>query len=697
MKRYLLMVSIVLLFPSLHASSVATQSLSKTDELFKEMGKEYPSLTVIEELLKDTSLVESMKNGFLPLHYATKRGHLDVCKVLLTCGANVNACIMEKGITPLLIACAQGNEELCLLFLEQNRINVNCKDDKDTTPLHFAAKAGMKKVCEELISTHGVNVLARTSSKKTVLHIAVQAKNSELTRYFLAQRVPVNVANNAGITPLHLAARGGCLPLVELLLENSAPVNAQAKNGWTPLFYAAQFGSTEIGTALLRKKAQVTVVDGKTAFDVAFDYANESFCMMLLQSSIAMHFPAATEHKTGTLHRVVTSGSLELIESMLGRIDEVNVTDSQGETLLFQAIRRGNQEVVSLLLGKGADVHALRDDGRTALHEAALQNSSELCNVLLTGGAGIDVQDTFGKTPLSCAVKSGSINSAQFLIEQGASLHLKDKLGCTPLHEAVSAGNATLVELLLTRGAPRDCTDEYDETPLDMAIKRKNAEIVLLLTNNGAFEESQQDALRSLREADTPLLNKTTQRRTSQDEVRVKLQFGEQDSPCTRLYRAVLFNKGVEKCKELIKEGALLDTRDILGKTALHLAVEKDYIEVVIALLKAGASPFIHDHKKRTPLLLAAQQRKTVRLVQMLDVLRASRGTNDLYLKNALQEIVSDDRVDDEVKKTVHAFLENLFSPLGPSTKWTAKGIVDTVCYVGMIGFVAVVIFGNKK
>ena len=70
----------------------------------------------------------------------------------------------------------------------------------------------------------------------------------------------------------------------------------------------------------------------------------------------------------------------------------------------------------------------------------------------------------------------------------------------------------------------------------------------------------------------------------------------------------------------LESDGALLDTRDSDGSTALHCATWKGYREVVVFLLEAGADVHAHnsnDHWGTTPLHAAAHANQTT-LVQLL-------------------------------------------------------------------------------
>lgn len=61
----------------------------------------------------------------------------------------------------------------------------------------------------------------------------------------------------------------------------------------------------------------------------------------------------------------------------------------------------------------------------------------------------------------------------------------------------------------------------------------------------------------------------------------------------------------VPAIKILLKEGVALDTRDSQGRTALLVAVDKNYIEVGNLLIEAGANVNVQDFSQDSPFLLA--------------------------------------------------------------------------------------------
>ena len=121
---------------------------AKPQNLEKEILKAAKSgnASRVKEILdQDASLVSAIdSDGSTPLHCATWKGHLEVAKLLLTYGANVNA--------------------------------KNSNEHWGTTPLHAAAHANQRAIAELLIAhgadIHATNINDRTPLDETEFHKA---------------------------------------------------------------------------------------------------------------------------------------------------------------------------------------------------------------------------------------------------------------------------------------------------------------------------------------------------------------------------------------------------------------------------------------------------------------------------------------------------------------------------------------------
>ena len=105
-----------------------------------------------------------------PLHWSVYYGKLDIAKMLIRQGADVNA-RDASGETPMHYAAARSTPNLARLLLE-NGADVNSADAMDQTPLHFAAIwSGQTRTPEFLIGS-GAKVNVEDKDGNTPLALA---------------------------------------------------------------------------------------------------------------------------------------------------------------------------------------------------------------------------------------------------------------------------------------------------------------------------------------------------------------------------------------------------------------------------------------------------------------------------------------------------------------------------------------------
>lgn len=128
-----------------HANASVTQTLS---EMHWERGLWYAAFYGDEERVR--SLIAKADNskgivntpdnsGYTPLHYAARKGHVDICKILLQNGALIDAKTNSGQATPLHKAAAAGKIE-SIKFLIHSGACVDEQDADGQTILHKAVE-----------------------------------------------------------------------------------------------------------------------------------------------------------------------------------------------------------------------------------------------------------------------------------------------------------------------------------------------------------------------------------------------------------------------------------------------------------------------------------------------------------------------------------------------------------------------------
>ena len=278
---------------------------------------------------------------------AAFKGSLEMVKVLLGCGVDVNS-VNEKSYTALMLAAKNGHTEVARLLLER-RANVDLQDEDGITALMLAAQNGHTEVVELLLNKEAnVNSKLKTTGQ-TALMLAAQEGHTKVVELLLNKEANVNLQLKTGQTALMLAAQEGHTKVVELLLNKEANVNLQLKKGETALMLAAQVGHTEVVRLLLERRANVDLQD---------------------------------EDGITALMLVACSGNTKVVELLLNKEANVNLQLKTGQTALMLAAKNGHTEVVELLLNKGADIDPKLKTGETALMLAVKNGHTEVAELL---------------------------------------------------------------------------------------------------------------------------------------------------------------------------------------------------------------------------------------------------------------------------------------------------------------------------
>ena len=113
--------------------------------------------------------------------------------------------------------------------------------------------------------------------------------------------------------------------------------------------------------------------------------------------------------------KVVYKSDMELFKSLISEIEDINIQNSYGWTLLHITIRRGETAMVELLLDNGAEIDKIDGVGWTPLMEAIMDDKPDLCKLLVEKGADKSIANTRGATAPMLAQKFGRSNMYEYL------------------------------------------------------------------------------------------------------------------------------------------------------------------------------------------------------------------------------------------------------------------------------------------
>ena len=197
---------------------------------------------------------------------AAREGDLDAVKKLLQSNPELVNEANKYGMTPLFWAAQQGNLDLAKLLVDKGA-DINVLSPIFGTALHRAVFMGHDQIAEYLLDK-GAQTTAQNSTG-TVLHTAAIRGNLEAAKLLIDKGADVNTVNQNGEIPLFYALSTGSdrpsdLPL--LLLEKGSNPNATNKEGVSVLMLAVKMGMADVADALLQKGADKAIREGATGF-----------------------------------------------------------------------------------------------------------------------------------------------------------------------------------------------------------------------------------------------------------------------------------------------------------------------------------------------------------------------------------------------------------------------------------------------
>jgi len=212
------------------------------------------------------------------LIWASTNGNIDIVKLLIDAGADINAKDNDD-ITALLWACSGGYLEIVKLLLEAGA-DPNIQDNEGYTALMWVST--YLEIAKLLILS-GTNPNIQNKNGKTALIFASQNGRLEFVKLLIEAGADLDIKDKDDKTALMFASQKGHSEIVKLLIEAGADLDIKDKDDKTALMFASQNGHSEIVKLLIKAGADTDIKDkdGKTAIDYAKYKSNNNLCNML--------------------------------------------------------------------------------------------------------------------------------------------------------------------------------------------------------------------------------------------------------------------------------------------------------------------------------------------------------------------------------------------------------------------------------
>jgi ankyrin repeat protein len=187
-------------------------------------------------LARNPELLECQADsqGLFPLHYAVKKGHIEIVKLLVGRGANVEILDTKRNFSPLIWAVRRGHKDIVEYLFECGVDLTVCDKHDMTSSIHWAAFSGRVDVLRVLLH-RGANVETRDKYGFTPLHWACRRGRMEAAYFLVDQGADMEELTYDGATPLHCACFEGHKALSLSLMEHGADKDALNDEGFTPM------------------------------------------------------------------------------------------------------------------------------------------------------------------------------------------------------------------------------------------------------------------------------------------------------------------------------------------------------------------------------------------------------------------------------------------------------------------------------
>lgn len=350
------------------------------------------NIGVIEFLLKCNNVNTEIFNYFyeFPLDIAIKNGYLDIVKMFLVEGIDVN--LSRNGKESFLYSAVKFRRLDIIEILCSYGANIDDRCsfgvEEGFTPLMLASKLGDQAIVF-FLKNNGADINAESANKTTALYHAVEENHVDMVKLLLEWGANTAVINKSAIehkfTPLHVACKNGSQEIVKLLLENKVEVNAQAWHNKTPLHLAIQYQHLNVVQFLLYYGADT-----------------EALCNTWAEEKLTpLHL--ACEHKNS-----------KIVLALLNKKVNINTVFVGGYTALYLAILNRNLNSAQLLLERGAKAdnmiaHTLLLTWRFTLLIIACQKRFSLVVKLLL--SNVVNEDHIGQTWTPSKTLSVTVNN----------------------------------------------------------------------------------------------------------------------------------------------------------------------------------------------------------------------------------------------------------------------------------------------
>lgn len=640
------------------------KSKTSNDILHKELIKElhqnlFDEKKVIKLLKrKDLNINNVDVMGKTILFDLVRKRKFEAIKVLIKFGIDVN--IEDNYGKTVLKEAIDVNDGMIIRYLLENGANINhINKTKRTIMQDLALEANVKAF--KLLMIREPNLRHQDMYLKNVLYDAIEGGNLEIVKEVINEfdEEELNSVDIYGRNALFYAVLQENVDIAKLLISYGMDIHRLDMHEQNVLFNAVILGAEnlEIIELLLKKGINLEQED-KAGFTILDEI------LKILEISKHPIDDNTSKYRLVNKERNYLKLTSILIEHDL-RINHIN---KEGKTILYKKVLEKDYAAIEFLITAGANVNVTDFDGRTVLFDAIFGgvNALETIDYLLKQGANIDHQDNEERTIIDDLVELVLIQDSGkrprhrrfYDIQENQNyfellrrlLGYKPKInrpksnGETIIFELIKHNNNELLRLFINHDIDLNLTNKNHQTPLSALIEEG-----MTLTNS------------KLREDFLDRLNIFLKYRINMNAV--------DQNGRTVLHKAVMANDLEVVDKLVLSKKIDINIKDNQGRTALHHTQWKGNVKIARVLIANGANLNEPDAAGYTLLNYAAILGHTKLLqvlisygVLMYNRNKKSKTVTQFFLKNEanLDKLLQGDITDEKMRRAILEVIDNL-------------------------------------
>ncbi|KAI3379552.1 hypothetical protein SNEBB_004429 [Seison nebaliae] len=327
---------------------------------------------IFKFLLSNDNVNQESINGHIPLHLAVFNRNVEMTKLLLEFGADVQLsddkgrtaihwsicdiipnCLKillektdkkscrqkdEDGMTPLMWACYLDRYDHLIELLHFVPETLDDRDESGRTAIHWSVRNSPIECLKKLLNENSVR--KKDKFGKNCFHLTCEQGHLVACRLILQKfsTLVLDVRTKTNQTPLHLATMNGECKIVKLLMDWKANKSIVDDFHRTPLDYARTKGLNFCRSLLMQDSMNL-----KSSFAASMNLSNLSLSNSMLINSLDHTIP----HNSHTLPHIVPRGHLrrtrekrvKFHQNKPSKIDEENHMETNYSTLAVKGVR----------------------------------------------------------------------------------------------------------------------------------------------------------------------------------------------------------------------------------------------------------------------------------------------------------------------------------------------------------------------